>query len=412
MKKFEQVAVFFLIALSLAGCRKDPEPETKTSAPVPRGAEHKLITLTRAQLKDTKITTAPVRERLVDEEIELLGEVQENDYLSTPVISLVPGRIERVEVLLGDQVRKGQVLAAVRSDEVARIESELLKEELNLLAERKQTRVELGVAEKAFERHKSLFDEGIGARAQLELAKATYEQAQAKLESLEEKIASLKTTARERLKLFGISGGEVERLMRTKVVDNMFDVVSPRNGKIVERHVDLGQSVDISQPLFVVSDLSEVWVNAEVFEHDLRHLRKGQPVNVHVESYPDKQFPGKVEYIGTNLSPKTRTLPVRANVSNLDFLLLPRMYAHITVKTGTREAIVVPAGALQKTGEATLVYVVRSANAFEERQVKLSKVRKDLALVDSGLVPGEMVAVGGSLQLLGLAVKQESGGVE
>ncbi|MCA9803060.1 MAG: efflux RND transporter periplasmic adaptor subunit [Cyanobacteria bacterium HKST-UBA02] len=401
-----------IAAAVLTSCTTGPEsakhPDThQISGPA-------ILQLDKDQLTEIHLTTAGVESSLVDTEIELVGQVEENDYLSTPVISLVPGKIEKVLVQLGDTVRKGQVLAKIRSDEVARIEADLLKEVLGYEADIEQTKVELEVARKTFERHQQLFEEGIGARAQLETAKGELQKAEARLVSLNEKKRSAILTTCERLKLFGMTRKEIDRLLETRIVDNMFDVVSPRNGTIVERHVDIGQLLEVSQNMFVVSDLSEVWVSAQVFEKDIDEIADGdhEPAIVLVDSFPGRTFHGEVDYIGATLDPKSRTLPVRATVSNPGCMLRPRMYARMIVTIGRRRALVVPTAAVQRTGESQLVYVVRNNRTFEERKIDIEGTRGRLALVGKGLRQGEKVVVGGSLQLNGLAVKQATGGGE
>ncbi|MGD9679703.1 MAG: efflux RND transporter periplasmic adaptor subunit [Candidatus Obscuribacterales bacterium] len=410
MSRLLYFSIFVLAALT--GCSTEqPQPEHPEKH---QSHSPSLLQLSSEQIDEIRMTTTRVSSSRVNTDLELVGQVEENDYLSTPVISLVPGKVERVLVQLGDNVRKGQVLAQIRSDEVARIEADLLKEVLGYEADIAQTRVELEVAQKAYERHQQLFNEGIGARAQLETAKGELQKAEARLVSLKEKKRSAILTACERLKLFGMTRKEIERLLETRVVDNMLDVVSPRSGTIVERHVDIGQLLEVSQNMFVVSDLSEVWVSAQAFEQDIDEIADGErePAIVLVDSFPQRTFHGEVDYIGATLDPQSRTLPVRATVSNPDFILRPKMYARMVVTIGTRLALVVPTAAVQKTGESELVYVVKDNHTFEERKIDVEGTRGALALVSKGLRKGENVVVDGSLQLNGLAVKQATGGGE
>jgi len=399
------------IAASLAAAITGCAESTHSVEPPKTFVEHtgpKLLKLTAEQIKDLQVSTTPVLSKMIPDEIELVGQVDENSTLSTPVMSLVPGRVEKVNVQVGDKVRKGQHLAEIRSDEVARIEAELLHEFLTLEVDVERTKVKLELAQKARDRQQMLFNEGIGARAQLETSEGEFRMAEAELKAFREKRRSAVETTRERLKLFGIPGAEIDRLLKTRVTDNLFEVNCPRDGVIVQREVDLGQMVDVSNQMFTVSDLSQVWVNAQAFEKDIHSIAIGEPIYLTVESYPGKVFQGKVDYIGATLDQKTRTLAVRATVPNPDLKLHPHMYARVTLKIGEKQGLLVPTAAIRKTGETFLAYVAKKPGQYEERKVEIGPYKGDNVVITSGLQAGEVVVVKGSLELNGLAIKLTS----
>ncbi len=397
------LAIFLLVS----GCAES----TSSLAPPKHLAKHegpRLLTLTPDQIKDLKLSNAVVVSKVIPDEIELVGQVDENSTLSTPVMSLVPGRVEKVNVQVGDHVKKGQHLAQIRSDEVARIEAELLHEFLTLEVDVERTKVKLDLAQKARDRQQMLFSEGIGARAALETSEGEYRMAEAELRAFREKRRSAVETTRERLKLFGIESDEIDRLLKTRVTDNLFDVTCPRAGVIVNREVDLGQMVDVSNQMFMVSDLSQVWVNAQAFEKDIQSIALGEPITLKLESYPGQVFHGKVDYIGSTLDPKTRTLAVRATVNNPDFKLHPHMYAQVTLKVGEKTGLLVPTACVRKTGETYLAYVMTRPGVFEERKIEIGQYKGDNVVVAKGLKAGENVVAKGSLELNGLAIKLSS----
>lgn len=403
--KRAQRLTLVLIAMSLAGCAE----KTNSLEPAKNFIEQsgpRMLKLTPDQIRDLHVSTATVLDRTIPDEIELVGQIDENSTLSTPVLSLVPGRVEKVHVQVGDHVKFGQHLAEIRSDEVARMEAELLHEFLTLEVDVERTKVKLELAQKARDRQQMLFNEGIGARAQLEASEGEYQMAEAELKAFREKRRSAVETTRERLKLFGISGNEIDRLLRTRVTDNLFEVPCPRSGVIVQRDVDLGQMVDATHPMFTVSDLSQVWVNAQAFEKDIHSIQLGEPIYLTVESYPGKVFQGKVDYIGETLDQKTRTLAVRATVANPDRKLHPHMYARVILKVGEKKGLLVPTAAIRKTGETLLAYVMSKPGQYEERKVEIGQYKGNDVVVTKGLKAGETVVVKGSLELNGLAIKQ------
>lgn len=336
----------------------------------------------------------------------MTGQVEANSNLTTPVISLVPGRIEQVFCQQGDIVKKDQRLAFVRSDEIAQIEAALLKDVLDFDADMQQARVQSDLAEKVYSRHTQLFKEGISARADLENAESAYEKAKVELRTLIEKRSAVITSVRERLRLYGVDKDELDRVLTTKKIDDDFYLEAPRAGIITVRNIDVGQLVDNVKELFVVTDLKQVWLTAQAFEKDIHYIKTGQPVKVTVNSYPEREFHGKVDYTGAILDSDTRTMPVRATVQNQDIVLKPEMFANIRVVIGQTEALSIPMEAVRKTGEASVAYVVHGPAQFEERKIEVGRKLGPKLEVLKGLKRGEVVVVRGSLQLQGQILKQ------
>ncbi|MCC7528792.1 MAG: efflux RND transporter periplasmic adaptor subunit, partial [Candidatus Melainabacteria bacterium] len=300
------------------------------------------LTLSPEQLAEIKPTTSVVQQRRIAKEVSLTGQVEPDSNMTTPVISLVPGRIEKSFVQLGDVVKAGQKLAFVRSDDIAQIEADLLRQVLDFEADIQQARFQLALCEKIFGRHRQLFSEGISARADLDSAESDYQKAQVALETLKEKRSALITIARERLRLYGVEKDMVDKVLATKRIDDDFYIDAPRDGIITERNADIGQLIDNSHNIFVVTDLSQVWLTAQAFEKDIHCIKKGQKVSVTVNSYPDKVFQGKVDYTGVMLDTDTRTMPVRATVQNPQIILKPEMFANMHVQIGETEALSIP----------------------------------------------------------------------
>ncbi|MCC7527656.1 MAG: efflux RND transporter periplasmic adaptor subunit, partial [Candidatus Melainabacteria bacterium] len=360
-----------------------------------------FITISADQMNEIRPTMALVQQQKIVKEVLLTGQVEPDSNMTTPVISLVPGRVEKSFVQLGDVVKQGQKLAFVRSDDIAQIEADLLKGVLDFEADVQQARFQLALCEKIFGRHKQLFSEGISARADLDSAESDYQKAQVALETLKEKRNALITIARERLRLYGVEKDELDRVLATKTIDDDFYIDAPRDGIITERNADIGQLIDNSHNIFVVTDLSQVWLTAQAFEKDIRCIKKGQKVSVTVNSYPDKVFQGKVDYTGVMLDTDTRTMPVRATVQNPQIILKPEMFANMHVQIGETEALSIPFESVRKTGEATVAYVVQGKNRFEERKIEVGRRLGNSVEILKGLRPGETVVAHGSLQLQG-----------
>lgn len=412
-----QVAAASLLALLTAGCSDHAESAIVQKLKLPAGGDAQMdsaakstgvVTMNAAQLREIQPTFASVEQHRMIKEICLTGQVEPNSNITTPVISLVPGRIEKCLVQLGDCVKEGQRLAFVRSDDIAQIEAELLKNVLDFEADIEQARFQLALCEKIYGRHKQLFSEGISARADLDTAESDYQKAQVALETLKDKRTALITSARERLRLYGVDKDELDRVLAKRRIDDDFYMLAPRDGIITERNADVGQLIDNMHTVFVVTDLSQVWLTAQAFEKDIHFIKKGQNVSVTVNSYPDKVFPGKVDYTGASLDTDSRTMPVRATVQNPQIILKPEMFANMRVDIGETEALSIPFESVRKTGEATVAYVVLGNSRFEERKIEVGRRLGNRVEILNGLRPGEQVVAHGSLQVQGQMLKQLS----
>lgn len=356
------------------------------------------------------LTTEIVNWKTLPIMIEATGSVQANPNMTTPVISLIPGRVESVAVQHGDEVKKGQLLAKVRSDEIGQIESELLAKLLELKAEKRQVELQMNLAQKTFDRKKFLLDQKIAAKADVEQAETSLEEAKAAVQANQEKQEALIESVEERLKLYGMSKEEIQQVVNDKHMRVVFDVKAPRSGTITMRDADAGELVPASKTIFSISDLSTVWLEAHILENSMRFVKKGLPVLVEVDSYPDESFKGKLSYIDSHVEAPSRTLAVRASIDNTSFKLKPDMFARMQVEVGSLKALVVPEAALQKIGDSTVVYVAEASkeNSFREVKVETGQSLKGYVEVLKGLKVNDRVVVKGSLQLLGQCLQRLS----
>jgi len=408
-----KVQVFILLAavmLTTGGCaelnhKQDAAKAEDTGHSQPGNGP---LQLSDSQASQIHLSTVPVESRTLPVELNVPAVVQANPNMTTPVTSLVPGRVEDVMVQHGDEVTRGKLLALVRSDEVGQIESELLSKLLELEAERKQVQVKMQLAQKIYERKKTLLEERIAARADLEVAENELEQERAALRAISDKQEASTEAVVQRLKLFGIERSEVERVIKTHEIHHQFEIRAPRSGVITTRDADPGEIITAGKTLFIIADLSQVWLTAQLPEKDVSAVRCGQPVKAKVEGYPNKEFPGHLNFIDSHIETETRTLPVRATIQNGDRMLKPEMFGTLTIETARTTAFFLPSKCIQQIGESSVVYVRNSDKSFAERKVETGKILGDFVEVVSGLKSGDVVAEEGSLKLLGMALQRLS----
>ena len=157
---------------------------------------------------------------------------------------------------------------------------------------------------------------------------------------------------------------------------------------------------DTPEPLFLIGDLSSIWVNAEIYETHLQQIRVGAPVVITVAAYPERQFPARISAINPTVDPTTRTIHVRCSVSNPDGLLKPEMFASIRIgNTNKRKVAIVPSTAILTQGRDSFVLSEESAGRFQRRQVKSGREIQGFTVIEDGLTSSDRVVTSGPLLL-------------
>ncbi len=357
----------WLVVLLLGGLagmaawqRLGMQPVEEQAAPSPPPQATDVVVIHEHQLQ--QLTIEPVREQPLTVERDTTGKVSFNEERLTPVYTPYAGRVLEVLATKGAAVRPGQPLLVLESPELVTVQNDLAAARSDL----SKAKIGLDAARVAAERARSLHTQGAIAtkdmqQAETELARVQDEQrrAQAGLAAMEHRLA-----------LFGKTPAEIARL--GDPVDRRIVLRAPIAGTIVERKVGLGQYLraDASDALFLIADLSTVWVLADVYESDLADIHLNAPVEVSVASYPHLTLPARIASINPTVDPASRTVRVRCLVQNTDGLLKPDMFATIKVRSLTPHTVpVVPASAVLSQGTETVVFVEEAPGRFRQRQV-------------------------------------------
>ena len=368
--------VVFALA-GLLGCERTPDqvPEAKKAVLADRPG---VLHLTAEELSRTAIEVAPVARGALLVPRQYTATVQANENELAEVTTLIRGRVEKVYVDVGQDVKKDALLALLHSTDLGVAEGTYLK-----------SAARLHEAKLAYERAKDLYEQKVVSLAELQRREATMKTAQAETRE-----------ARNRLELLGTPRQEVERLDREDTIKADVPLRAPFDGRVIMRNITRGEVVEMEQKLFTIADLSDVWVVGNVPEKDIQFIRKDQKVNVIVSAYPHAIIPGTITYIGDVLNPATRTMRLRVTVSNPDRLLKPEMFATVLVyAAATPDALTVPLEAVQNGPTGTMVFVQRGTNDFEVRPVKVGSEQGEVVTVLEGVSAGEQVVTKGSFVL-------------
>jgi Cu(I)/Ag(I) efflux system membrane fusion protein len=208
--------------------------------------------------------------------------------------------------------------------------------------------------------------------------------------------ASLVGAARKRLELWGLTPAQVERIaQRGEPLENM-PFFSPASGYVIEKNVVEGAAVKAGERLFRIAPLAKVWVEADVYEQDLPHVKPGQPVEVTLPYLPGRKYTGRVGYIYPSLEEKTRTGRIRIELPNPGLELKPEMHADVRFVMKGGERLQVPASAVLYTGPRRLVFIDLGEGRLKPQEVKLGLKGEDTYEVVEGLKPGDVVVTSGN----------------
>lgn len=208
-------------------------------------------------------------------------------------------------------------------------------------------------------------------------------------------IGQLAEGALKRLRNWDISDAQLQRLQREGKATRTLTIYSPASGVVLEKSAIQGMRFMPGEALFKITDLSAVWLLADVFEQDLAMVHIGQSVKISVDAYPDKDLTGKIAFIYPTVNPETRTAKVRVELANPGGLLRPDMYASLQLVSGhdKAKALTVPDSAVIDSGTRQVVLVQRAEGLFEPREVKLGMRSDGYTEVLQGLSEGENVVV-------------------
>jgi membrane fusion protein, heavy metal efflux system len=371
-----RMMVALAAAALAAGCSSDQRASQMTSfsGKETKSEQASLFTIPQEQISHVQIVT--VEPSTLTRTLRLTGAVAYNAFNTTPVITQVGGPVTRILVVPGERVKKDQPLLTVTSPDYSLLFASYLKA--------KDT---YRVADKNYDRAKDLYAHSAIAERDLLQAESDRNQAQADLNA-----------ALLGLKILGIP--KPEDLINAPSSSEI-PLLSPIGGEIVERDISPGQLLTAgTTQAFVISDMSTVWVLANVYQGDLAYVKVGDDVVIQTDSYPGT-FHGKISFVSPAVDPTTRTLQARIIVDNPGEKLKNNMYVTAVVTAGAiQNAIAVPDASILRDDEnQPFVYVATASNEFGRRSVDIGQTENGKTQVLKGLAPGDRIAGNGSLFL-------------
>ena len=325
-----------------------------------QGGDARSIQLSPVAVQLASITTAQVERKRVSAEIRLDGKINYDETKVAKISAWVPGRIDRLFVdFMGAKVKKGDPLVELYSPELIAAQQELL----------------IGL--------KML--ESVSAR-------------------LKESSRRNVDATREKLRLWGLTDGQIRTIERSGTTTEKTTIYSPLSGIVIEKNGFEGMYVKTGSPIYTVADLSQVWVRLDAYESDLAFIRNGQELSFETRAWPGEVFTGSIAFIDPMLNTATRSVAVRVNVSNPEGKLKPGMFVSARVHSSIEadEApLVIPATAPLITGRRAVVYVAdpQEEGLFAGREIVLGQRVGKYYVVKEGLQEGELVVTNGNFKI-------------
>jgi membrane fusion protein, heavy metal efflux system len=324
---------------------------------------------------------------------QAIGQIAFNEDNSTVVLTPFSGRVTRLIAKTGDVVKRGDPLFEIDSPEVVQAQTDLIAAVHGV----DKARSQLALTKRVLDRQTGLLADRATSQRELDQARNDHAAAESDFKTAEGTLQA----ARNRLRvIIGRDEAEVGRVERERAVNPLIAVHAPIEGTVIARKVGPGQYVrsDAGEALYGISNLSTMWLKANVPENDIPLVRVGQEIEVRVNALSDRTFKARIIAIGAASDAATRRVTVRSEIPNPDGALKAEMFATFKIATGDAEpAPAVPADAVIWEGDQAVVWVERDELVFQRRKVKAGVEQNGLVQIRDGLRPGERVVARGAI---------------
>jgi cobalt-zinc-cadmium efflux system membrane fusion protein len=345
----KQTTILLFAALFLAGgCTKEKKENDQEVA----------FRLSDTMLAKCEFYLADTKE--VKNELRLFGKIQADNNKQAQVYSIVGGNVIKINVELGDYVEKGQVLAVIRSGEVAAYERDRL-----------DAYGDVAVAEKNLQVAKDLFKGKLSSEKDVIAAQRELERQQAELARINEIFS-----------IYNLKKG------------SLYNITASMGGFIVQKDININEQIraDKSDVLFSIAEINEVWAMANVNESDIPRVKVGFDASVSTLSYPDEIYEGKIDKIFTEIDPDTKAMKVRVRIPNANYKLKPEMNATVNVAYSEHEQMMaVPSSSVIFDKSKNWVMIFKDRANIETRLVEVYRQLGDVTYISSGIAKGDKV---------------------
>jgi membrane fusion protein, heavy metal efflux system len=355
-----------------------------------------VVNISPESQKDVGIAVEPAAVRSLHELLSATGVVSEDPARVAHIRTLARGLIDKIFAKLGDRVSADDRLVEYDNIELGLA----IGEYRGAQAELRRGLTDLDVKTKILERSREMLRVGAVAQTTHDLREAEVKDAEAKVAGAQATVSKIA----EQICRFGLTEGDLAKLPSAPAASghtlSHSTLKAPFGGVVTSLHAVGSEVVEQGTELLAITDMSSLWVMADVYENDLSRIRTGQAVRVRVPSYPGETFAGRITHVADVIDPKTRTAKVRCLVGNEKSLLKLEMFATVEIPVGQASPMLaVPSSSIQQIDGRPVVFVRNSEAEFQKREVQTGVESEGYAEIRSGLKPGEPVVSRGSFIL-------------
>ena len=335
------------------------------------------ITVEAPSNLQAKLAVETVVEATLQDMLNISGRVSVNENALAKIGPSISGRVIEVKANIGQRVTQGQVLAVMHSLKLSDIQAKFLKAKSQVELKRLYV-----------ERSRKLYDEGITSLLRLKERESV----------LAEKEIEMNALA-DQLRVMGMNADDIQRISSQRSINSNTTITATINGSVIDRQISVGQIVEISDELFTISDLSEVWILAEVPERSAAALVINAPVEIDIPALAHQKFNGRLNFVANTVDPESRTIKIRVVLPNQDFSLKPEMLASLSIHEPSLPTLSVSANAVIRDQNKDYVFVETEPHHYRLRNIDLDDEVDGRRRVISGINPGENIVTTGSYLL-------------
>lgn len=362
-----------------------------------------VVELSEDVIKDNNIATVIVEEMPVTSSITTTGEIKRDEDKFYTINSMVQGRIISAPIKLGDYIKAGQVVAYIQNPEIARINAQTT----SALHENRigihQAKTRYNLAKTNYEREKRLYSEGISPKKDLIQAESDLLLAKDELANYQERDTHIRQEATAVMTSYGVIPD-----FNSENIKSASPLTAMKSGIVTAKNVTLGSIVTPDQILYEVTDMNSLWLDIILYSQDIAEVQKGQTIEFIPDSYKNKVFMGKIDYIQPVSNTNTQTFTARAFIDNKDRLLQPGMYGAVKILSDKKAyKPFLPDDAIQKYGKETFVFIDAGDGKFVKRVVELGEKADNGYYAENGISKGDKIVTTGSFMLKSEMLKSE-----
>lgn len=386
------VIIFLVLCAGISGCsRPAAQEEVAASAgPVDR------ITLSPKAIEQFGLSVVTVGQRPDVQAISTTGVIKADENRVFHINSLSTGRVISDKVMLGDIIHPGQTLAIVQNLDVAKVYGDYIHQSHQNQIETELSQTRLALAKKNYDRIRGLYQEKIAAEKDFIKAESDKKLEEETLRGLKQHAVHIREEAKSMLAAYGVKLGETS----VAHIESSSPITTPRGGVIIKKTVTVGDVVSSSEPLYVVGDLTHVWLDITVYDRQLQSIKEGDAVTFTTDGLPGRVLRSRLSYIKPSSEDSSGTYVARAVLDNHHLDLKPGMLGQVKIEQHRPQNLAyIPEDALQKYGKEQFVFLAEPDGSYKKQVVETAKEIEDGYLITHGLQPGQRIVGKGSFTL-------------